>query len=118
VARGAMRIDGSRTANGERLDSRADPTSEPAVGPGMTRAARDALAFVVRTLFVLDMPSDEISAIVDADQQMLVHRYLELHAERLRERLADQLQILARIEQILDRAILDRSQSIRLTRRD
>lgn len=77
--------------------------------PRTAQAARGAPTSVVGTLLDLGMPSHEIGAVVAADQPILVHRYLELHGERLTERLADQLQILAALEQILHRALLDRS---------
>ena len=86
-----------------------DPKDEPAIVPRTGQAARDVLTSVVGTLLDLGMPSQEIAAVVAADRPILVHRYLELHGERLRERLADQLQILARLEQTLHRALLDRS---------
>jgi hypothetical protein len=89
--------------------SGSDPNGEPAVVPRTVQAARDVLASVVGTLLDLGMPSHEIVAVVAADQPILVHRYLELHGERLTERLADQLQILAAQEQTLHRALLDRS---------
>jgi hypothetical protein len=89
--------------------SGSDPNGEPAVVPRTAQAARDAHTSVVGTLIDLGMPSHEIAAVAAADQPILVHRYLELHGERLTERLAAQLQILARIDQILHRALLDRS---------
>lgn len=109
MARDAMRIEGFARRTVSAPISRTDPTGEPAVGPGTSQMTRDALTSVVRTLFDMGMPSHEIGAVVGADQPMLVHRYLGLHGERLAERLADQLQILARIEQTLNRAMLDRS---------
>jgi hypothetical protein len=40
------------------------------------------------------MPRDEIRAVLRADHPRIVHRYLELHRERLRERLdADRLAV-------------------------
>ena len=46
-------------------------------------------------------PSEEIDAILGADDPELVRRYFELHRERLDERLADQRRALARLEQLL-----------------
>jgi hypothetical protein len=86
-----------------------DPNGEPAIVPRTALAARAALTSVVGTLLDLGMPSQEIAAVVAADQPILVHRYLELHGERLTERLADHRQILAHVEQTLHRALLDRS---------
>ena len=109
MARDAMRIDpfSPRAASAPAQGS--DPKDEPAIVPRTALAARDSLTSVVETLLDLGMPSHEIAAVVAADQPMLIHRYFELHGERLTERLADQLQILARTEQTLHRALLDRS---------
>lgn len=48
-----------------------------------------------------EMPSEEIRAVLTADEPELVRRYLELHRERLEERLADQRRTLAALEQLL-----------------
>jgi hypothetical protein len=109
VARDEMRIDRFSPRATSALAQGSDPNGEPAAVPRTAQAARDALTSVVGTLLDLGMPSQEIAAVVAADQPILVHRYLELHGERLTERLADQLQILARLEQTLHRAHLDRS---------
>jgi hypothetical protein len=44
------------------------------------------------------MPLEEIRAMLAADDPMVVHRYLELHRERLDEWVADQRRNLASIE--------------------
>jgi hypothetical protein len=44
-----------------------------------------------RVLACQGMPPDEISAILATDEPETVRRYLELHRERLEERLADRL---------------------------
>ena len=44
-----------------------------------------------RVLARQDMPPNEISAILATDEPEMVRRYLELHRERLEERLADRL---------------------------
>ena len=44
------------------------------------------------------MPSEEIDAILDADDPEIVRRYLELHRERLEEHLADRLRELDAVE--------------------
>lgn len=49
----------------------------------------------------LDMPADEVDVVVAAEHPVIVHRYLELHRERLEERLADQLRTLERLERFL-----------------
>jgi hypothetical protein len=65
-------------------------------------------ASAIQILDALGMPRDEVRAVVAADDPAIVHRYIELHAERLAERLADQLQTLGRLERTLNLAILDR----------
>lgn len=100
-----MRIDRFSTRAASTPASGSDPNGERAVVPRTAQAARDVLTSVVGTLLDLGMPSHEIAAVVAADQPV-VHQYLDLHRERLAEQLADQLQILARIEGILTRAIL------------
>jgi hypothetical protein len=51
------------------------------------------------------MPRDEISAVLGADNPELVRRHMELHRERLEERLAEQLRALAGLERLLVQAI-------------
>jgi hypothetical protein len=63
----------------------------------------DAITSAIQALRELDMPPDEVSAVVAADQPVIVHAYIELHRERLEERLADQVRILERLERILTR---------------
>jgi hypothetical protein len=50
------------------------------------------------------MPSDEIHAVLSATDPEVVRRYLELHRERLQERLAEHVETLLSIERRLDRA--------------
>jgi hypothetical protein len=47
------------------------------------------------------MPADEIRTIVTTAEPELVHRYLELHLERLEERLAAQRRTLASVERLV-----------------
>jgi len=56
-----------------------------------------------------EMPPDEIRAILTTDDPELVHRYLELHRERLEERLADRRQTLAALQHVLAESAADRS---------
>lgn len=49
----------------------------------------------------LDRPPEDIQALVAAGDRVVVHRCIELHAERLAERLADQLQTLVRLKRTL-----------------
>jgi hypothetical protein len=69
---------------------------------GTLHAVQDELTSVVGILLDLGMPPHEVDAIMATDQPVHVHRYLELHGERLAERLSDQLETLARIEQTLN----------------
>ena len=62
---------------------------------------RDAIAWVARALRCYEMPPDEISAVLGADNPELVRRYMELHREWLEERLADQLRALIGLERLL-----------------
>ena len=55
----------------------------------------------------LDLPPDEVDAVVTADNPVVVHRYLELHRERLQERLAKQLRTLERLERLLAPVIVE-----------
>lgn len=56
---------------------------------------------ITRVLRQHEMPTDEIRAILETDEPELVHRYIELHRERLEERLAEQLRTLANVERLL-----------------
>ena len=58
------------------------------------------------------MPPDEIHAVLATDDPDLVRTYLELHRERLEERLAAGLRTLRRIERSMPTVMLDVSNSI------
>ena len=75
-------------------------------GVGPEDANVDQEATVIRILHELDMPPEEIQALVAAGDPVVVHRYIELHAERLAERLADQLQALVGVERTLTNTTL------------
>ena len=70
--------------------------------PPLTRGA--STTWIGRTLRDQGMPADEIRAVLLASDPELVRRYLELHRERLEERLAAHVKMLLRIERRLDRA--------------
>ena len=53
------------------------------------------------------MPAAEIGAVLGADDSEEIRRRLGLHAERLQERLLDQLRTLARVEGLLAEALGD-----------
>jgi len=74
----------------------------------LTSDGYDPFGWAARTLRHQEMPIEEILAILWADDPELVHRYVELHRERLEERLADQRQALARLERLLAETILER----------
>jgi hypothetical protein len=57
------------------------------------------------------MPTEEIRAVLSAEDPEIVHRYLELHRERLEERVAEQRRALESVEQILTRAIVEHRSS-------
>jgi DNA-binding transcriptional MerR regulator len=56
------------------------------------------------TLREQGMPAAELQAILHSDDPVTVRRYLELHRERLEERLAEQVRTLGRLERQLDPA--------------
>jgi DNA-binding transcriptional MerR regulator len=56
------------------------------------------------TLREQGMPTAELQAILRSDDPVIVRRYLELHRERLEERLAEQVRTLERLERQLDPA--------------
>lgn len=60
-------------------------------------------AEAVRILRSVDMPLDEIRAVLEADNPELVHKQLLAHRERLAERLANQERMLAYLESIIQR---------------
>ena len=80
---------------------------EPPAGGG------HAIAWVARVLWDHGMPSDEVRAVLEADDPVLVHRHLELHRERLAEKLADQQQALVRLDRLLSDAILERREHVK-----
>ena len=47
------------------------------------------------------MPPDEVVAVLEAEDPEQIRRHLELHAERLHERLVEQLRTLSRLERLL-----------------
>jgi DNA-binding transcriptional MerR regulator len=59
------------------------------------------MSLTVRRLRDLGMPGPEIDEILRTDDPRLIHGYMELHRERLEERLAEQRATLAGIEALL-----------------
>jgi len=60
-------------------------------------------AEVVRILRSVDMPLDEIRAVLDQDDPELVHKRLLVHRDRLADRLATQERTLAYLETLIQR---------------
>jgi hypothetical protein len=56
------------------------------------------------TLREQGMPAAELQSILRSDDPVIVRRYLELHRERLEERLVEQVRTLERHERQLDPA--------------
>jgi hypothetical protein len=77
----------------------------------MQHADLNPMAWASDTLLRQGMPSYEIRSMVGADDFETVRRYLELHRERLAERLNDELRAVDRVERLLA-GILDRPPAI------
>ncbi len=60
-------------------------------------------AEAVRILRSVDMPLDEIRAVLETDDPELVHKQLVVHRERLAERLATQERMLVYLESLIQR---------------
>ena len=54
------------------------------------------------------MPWHEVRAVLRTDDPLLLHRYLELHRERLEERLLEEGEALDRLERVLSERIVAR----------
>lgn len=78
----------------------------PAGGRDRARDSRGSgpHAWAASTLTRQEMPSEEIRAVLAAHDPETVRRYLELHRERLEERLAEQRRTLADLERFLTEA--------------
>ena len=77
------------------------------------RGSRHRAACAVGILRHQMMPKEEISAILSAHDSVIVHRYLELHQERLDEWVAEQRRVLASLERSLTDAIRSSDSSCR-----
>ena len=74
------------------------PQSVPKERPLPTRIGDESLAVRLQEQ---GMPLKDVVAVLEARDPNVVHRYIELHAERLQERLAEQREALALIESLL-----------------
>lgn len=68
--------------------------------------ASDPIALAIRTLREQGMPRGEIETVLEATETQVLRRYMELHRERLEERLAAELRALTEVERFLAMAIL------------
>lgn len=80
-----------------------------AVAPGPVLPRADRATWARTVLADQGMPEREIAAVLTTAEPDTVHRYMELHAERLEERLAAQLRVLAEIERVTADAASSRS---------
>ena len=62
---------------------------------------RSEISWIAAALREHEMPAEEVGVVVGADDPEIVRRYFELHRERLQERLADRLVVLADLERRL-----------------
>lgn len=69
-----------------------------------------SLAWAAGTLRRHGMPPEEIGTVIAAEDPQAVRRHLELHRERLEERLTEQRRTLAVIERFLAAATRKRTQ--------
>ena len=88
-----------RAAAGARIGGPEPRWSDPA------RVADHQRARVATALHRSGMPADEVRAILATHDVQLVRRYMELHRERLAERLDDQLRELRCVESCVTQVI-------------
>jgi len=69
---------------------------------------RRSMAWAGETLRRLMMPEAEIRAALATDDPVTLRRYLELHEERLQERVREQQRVLGSLERSLTEDILER----------
>jgi DNA-binding transcriptional MerR regulator len=69
------------------------------------RVASGSLGWAVAVLREQGMPPQEIRAVLTATDGLVMHRYLELHLERLEEWLAAQRHRLRAAEQVLTTSV-------------
>ncbi len=79
----------------------ANERSIEAVHPVEEGSASTGCLAIARALRRQQMPIEEILAILTTEDPAVVHRYIELHRERLGERLAQQLRALGEVERVL-----------------
>lgn len=96
------RAEHARLANDARR-ARKTRSHRPAKGSGDELDPETSWRLALATPVLMDqgMPPEEIDAILGADDPEVVRRYLELHEERLEERLADQRRSIDRLMQVI-----------------
>ena len=70
---------------------------------------RVSMTWVVGTLRRQEMPAEEIREILTTGDPEMVRRHLELHRERMQERLAEQQQTITSLERTLTEGLIERS---------
>jgi CRP-like cAMP-binding protein len=78
----------------------------------VTMGPRPSLAWAAGTLRLCEMPPEEVRAVLTADDPEIVHRFLELHRERLEEEVAERGRTLATLERYLTEEILERDRCV------
>ena len=76
---------------------------DPSTGYRFYDPAQANRAEAIRVLRSVDMPLDEIKAVMDADSDDLVNKHLAAHRERLVERLTADERMLSYLEALMDR---------------
>jgi hypothetical protein len=89
-----------RVTNAAGVSGRAPDTDAPAMD-GLSKSASGSIAWAISTLRDQGMPVREIATILGTGEPVTVHRYLELHRERLEEHLGEQRRTLRRLEELL-----------------
>lgn len=69
---------------------------------------RGSMVWAAAALRHLGMPRQEIRAVLGAEDPETIHRYLELHRERLDELIAERRRTLDALERSLTEAVLER----------
>ena len=69
------------------------------------RLAQANVAEAIRTLRSIDMPLDEISLVLASDEPDIMRKQLDVHRERLEERLADQQRMLTYLQRLIDQEV-------------
>jgi hypothetical protein len=88
-----------RVTNVAAVSGRRPDTDAPAMD-GLSSVS-GSIAWAISTLRDQGMPFEEIATILGTAEPLMVHRYLDLHWERLEEQLGEQRRTLGRLEELL-----------------